>query len=117
MKTDSSMALDDIDRKTIQYLSSGTSSYQELAQTCNVTRNTIYLRIAALEKEGIIKNTLRRIVNLEQMDLAAIIFGVKIHEINLDKAINFLTTNGQVRFLWRTFGDNNLNIRCFLFQR
>jgi DNA-binding Lrp family transcriptional regulator len=107
------MTLDDLDRKIIQYLSAGTSSYQELARTCNVTRNTIYRRIAALEKEGTIKNTLHCIVNLEQMDLVPVSIGVRIHQSNQDKAINLLTTNGNVRFLWRTYGEHNLILVAF----
>ena len=107
------MTLDDLDRKIIQYLSAGTSSYQELARTCNVTRNTIYRRIAALEKEGTIKNTLHCIVNLEQMDLVPVSIGVRIHQSNQDKAINLLTTNGNVRFLWRTYGEYNLILVAF----
>jgi len=107
------MALDDIDRKIIQYLSLGTNSYQELARTCNVTRNTIYRRIAALENEGVIKNTLRCVVNLEQMDLVPVTIGIRIHQTSQDKAINLLTTNKNVRFLWRTYGDHNLTLVAF----
>ena len=107
------MTLNNLDRKIIQYLSAGTSSYQELARTCSVTRNTIYRRIAALEKEGTIKNTLHCIVNLEQMELVPVSIGVRIHQSNQDKAINLLTSNGNVRFLWRTYGEHNLTLVAF----
>ncbi|MGD0645783.1 MAG: hypothetical protein ABSA75_12835 [Candidatus Bathyarchaeia archaeon] len=36
-----SIALDYLDRKIIQYLSSGINSYEELARICGVTRNTV----------------------------------------------------------------------------
>lgn len=107
------MVLDELDRKIIQFLSYGVSSYQELARTCNVTRNTIYRRIATLENEGIIKNTLHCVVNLDQMDLVSVTIGVKIHQSNQDRAINLLTTNGNVRFLWRTYGDHDLTLVAF----
>lgn len=107
------MALDDLDRRIVQYLSLGTTSYQELARTCSVTRNTIYRRIAALENRGIIKNTLHCVVNLEQMDLVPVTIGVKIQQINQDKAIHLLATNKNVRFLWRTYGDHNVTLVAF----
>ncbi|HCW06804.1 MAG TPA: hypothetical protein DGG95_05500 [Cytophagales bacterium] len=102
-----------MDRKIIQHLSSGTSSYQELARSCNVTRNTVYRRIAALENNGVIVNTLRCIVNLEQIQITPVTIGVRIQQINQDKAINLLATNTYVKFLWRTFGDHNLTIVAF----
>ena len=107
------MALDHLDRKIIQFLSSGTCSYEELARTCNVTRNTVYRRIAALENKGIIKNTLSCVVNLEQMDITPVTIGVRISQSNIDKAIKLLATNGSVRFLWRTYGDHNLTLVAF----
>jgi DNA-binding Lrp family transcriptional regulator len=107
------MTLDDLDTKILQYLSVGTSSYEELAHTCNVTRNTIYRRIAALENKGIIRNTLNCIVNLEQMDITPVTIGAKIPQIIQDKTINLLVANHAVRFLWRTYGDHNLTLVAF----
>ena len=107
------MALDELDRKIVQNLSLGTSSYEELARTCNVTRNTIYRRIAALEKEGIIKNTLRCIVNLEQMGITPVAIGVRIKQPNIDKAIHLLAANKNVKFLWRSYGDYNISFVAF----
>jgi DNA-binding Lrp family transcriptional regulator len=107
------MALDDLDKKILQYLSVGTSSYEELANACNVTRNTVYRRIAALENRGIIKNTLNCIINLEKMDITPIMIGVTIPQIDLDKAINVLATNKSIKFLWRTYGDHNLSLVAF----
>jgi DNA-binding Lrp family transcriptional regulator len=107
------MAIDHLDRRIIQFLSSGTCSYEELARTCNVTRNTVYRRIAALENKGIIKNTLSCIVNLEQMDLTPVTIGTRISQNNIDQAIGLLSTNRNVRFLWRTYGDHNLTLVAF----
>ena len=107
------MALDDLDKKILQYLSAGTSSYEELARTCNVTRNTVYRRISSLENRGIIKNTLNCIINLDQMDITPITIGVTIPQTDLDKAINILTTNKNIKFLWRTYGDHNLSLVAF----
>jgi DNA-binding Lrp family transcriptional regulator len=107
------MILDDLDRKIIQHLSSGTSSYQELARICSVTRNTVYRRIAALEKNGVIANTLHCIVNLDQMEITPVTIGAKIQQVNQDKAINLLATNRYIKFLWRTYGDHNLTIVAF----
>ena len=107
------MALDYVDRKIIQYLSSGINSYQELARTCGITRNTVYRRIAVLENKGIIKNTLRCIINLEQMNITPVTIGVRIQQTNIDKAINVLRINSNIRFLWRTYGEHNLTLVAF----
>lgn len=107
------MTLDDLDRKIIRDLSSGISSYEELARICGVTRNTVYRRIAVLENKGIIKNTLRCIVNFELLNIKPILIGVRISQINLDKAVHRLAINKSVRFLWRTYGEYNLTLVAF----
>jgi len=105
--------MDDLDKRIIQYLSLGTNSYQELARNCNVTRNTIYRRITTLENRGIIKNILSCVVNLEKMDITPINIGVRIKQANQNKAINLLKNNKYVKFLWRTYGENNLILLVF----
>ncbi len=105
--------VDDLDKKIIQQLSVGTSSYEELSHLCNVTRNTVYRRIASLENKGIIKNTLHCIVNLEQMDITTVNIGVQIPQISVDRAINLLSINKNVKFLWRSYGDHNLVLVAF----
>lgn len=107
------MAFDNLDKKIIQCLSAGTCSYEELARQCNVTRNTVYRRIALLEEKGIIKNTLRCIINLEQMDITVVNLGVKIPLISQDRAVALLSINKHVRFLWRSYGDHNLTLIAF----
>jgi DNA-binding Lrp family transcriptional regulator len=107
------MALDELDKKILQNLSAGTSSYEELARTCNVTRNTVYRRIASLENRGIIKNTLNCVVNLEQMDITPVTIGATIPQTKIDQAINILATNNNVRFLWRTYGEHDVILVAF----
>ena len=47
------------------------------------------------------------------MELVPVSIGVRIHQSNQDKAINLLTSNGNVRFLWRTYGEHNLTLVAF----
>ena len=107
------MPLDSLDKKIIQYLSAGTSSYEELARRCNVTRNTIYRRISALEKQGVIKNTCNCIVNFNLLDISAITVGAKIAAINQEKAIHRLASNENVKWLWRAYGVHNVALVAF----
>jgi DNA-binding Lrp family transcriptional regulator len=107
------LALDDLDKKILQHLSRGISSYEDLARTCNVTRNTIYRRIAALEDQGIIKNTIRCTVNLEQLEITPVWIGVRLAEADLDKASILLAAHRNVRLLLRSYGDYNLNLLAY----
>jgi DNA-binding Lrp family transcriptional regulator len=66
------MIVDDLDKRLLQHLSSGISSYEELARNCNVTRNTVYRRIAVLERKGIIKKTVRSIIDYNQLEIASL---------------------------------------------
>ena len=104
------ISIDDLDKKLLQYLSTGTSSYVELARVCKVTRNTIYRRIASLENRGIIKNTIRCIINLDQIDVTPICIGVTIAQNDQEKAFNLLAAHKNVKLLWRTFGDHNITL-------
>ena len=107
------MALDDLDKKILQHLSTGISSYEELARACDVTRNTVYRRIASLENKGIIKNTVRCIVNFDQLDITPVIIEAVVPVAEQDRVFNLLTENANVRFLWRTFGDHNVALVAF----
>ena len=107
------MFLDDLDKKMLQYLSVGTCSYEELARLCNVTRNTVYRRISALENKGIIKNVLNCIVNLEQLDISPVCIGARIAQSEQDKALNLLAAHSSVRLLWRTYGDYDFHLIAF----
>jgi DNA-binding Lrp family transcriptional regulator len=107
------MTLDDLDRKILQYLTSGISSYEELARTCDVTRNTVYRRIATLERNGIIKNTIKCNVNLELLDITPIFIGIKVTQTELNKACQALSSHRNVRLLLRSYGNHNLNLIAF----
>ncbi len=107
------MPLDDLDKKILQYLSSGTCSYEELARACNVTRNTIYRRIASLENRGIIKNTISCIINLDQLDITPVCISVKMPQADQEKACHILSAHKNVRLLLRTYGDYDLVIFAF----
>ncbi len=105
--------LDVIDKKILQHLSSGIKSYDELARMCEVSRNTIYRRIAALENEGIIKNTIKCEVNMDKIEISPVIIGVKISTVDEDRALNLLATHKNVKLLWRTYGDYNISLVAF----
>jgi DNA-binding Lrp family transcriptional regulator len=102
------LAIDSLDKKLLTELCKGVASYQELARTCGVARNTVYRRIAALERQGTIKNTLRCLVNLEKLDINSIIIGVNVAQKDIDRAFGLLASNGNVGFLWRTYGSRNI---------
>jgi|WetSurMetagenome_2_1015567.scaffolds.fasta_scaffold43902_2 DNA-binding Lrp family transcriptional regulator len=105
--------LDDVDRKILQILGTGANSYEEIAQLCNVTRNTVYRRVASLENRGVIKNTISCIINLDKIDIIPVIIGAKIPELHRDKILNLLAINRNIRFLWKTWGDHNLSMVAF----
>jgi DNA-binding Lrp family transcriptional regulator len=107
------MAIDHLDRKLLQYLTSGISSYEELARTCNVTRNTVYRRIATLERKGIIKNTIKCNVNLDVLGITPIFIGIKVTQTELNKACQSLSSHKNVRLLLRSYGNHNLNLIAF----
>jgi DNA-binding Lrp family transcriptional regulator len=102
-----------LDKKILRNLSVGTSSYEELARTCNVSRNTVYRRIAALESKGIIKNIIQCSINLEQLDITPITIGAKILQSEQEKAVRLLAVNRNVRLLMRTYGDSNVTMIVF----
>ena len=108
-----SMPLDDLDKKILQHLSIGICSYEDLANQCKVTRNTVYRRIALLEEKGIIKNTISCIINLDQLDIIPISIYVKINSSEINNACKVLASYKSVRLLFRSFGDHNLNIIAF----
>jgi DNA-binding Lrp family transcriptional regulator len=107
------VSVDNLDKKILQLLSKGANSYQEIAQLCDVTRNTVYRHIASLENRGVIKNTISCIINLDKIDIIPIIIGAKIEEHRRDKILNLLAINRGVRFLWKTFGDHNISMVVF----
>jgi hypothetical protein len=47
------------------------------------------------------------------MEITPVIIGAKISQFNIEKAINLLSKNQSVRFLWRTYGDQNFMLVAF----
>jgi DNA-binding Lrp family transcriptional regulator len=105
--------LDDLDKRILQFLTVGISSYEDLARNCNVTRNTVYRRVAALEKRGIIKNIVRCNLDFGQLEITPICIAIKIAQTDIDKACCLLSAHTNVRLLLRSFGDHNLNLIAF----
>lgn len=107
------MNVDVLDKKILQYLSSGISSYENLARDCGVTRNTVYRRIALLEKKGIIKRIVHSLLNYDQLDIAMLCIGAAVAEAEQEEASALLRNNKYVKLLWRTFGRNNIMLVVF----
>jgi DNA-binding Lrp family transcriptional regulator len=101
------MNVDNLDKKLVQYLSRGTYSYEDLARECNVTRNTVYRRIAALEKQGVIQNIIRCSINYDKLSLVTLCISAKIMQIDRQRAYAGLKANPYVKLLWRSFGDHS----------
>jgi len=100
--------LDELDKKIISHLSKGVYSYAELAEKCETGRNTIYRRVNRLEASGIIDRKFRAIFNFTKLNLSAICVMMDIAQSEVDRVINFLERQSQVKFLWRTFGAYNI---------
>jgi DNA-binding Lrp family transcriptional regulator len=107
------MVTDDLDKRLLQHLSSGISSYEDLARDCDVTRNTVYRRIAILEKKRIIKRIVRSVLDYEQLDIAMLSIGATVAEAEQEEVAALLRNNKYVKFLWRTFGHNNIVLLVF----
>ena len=104
---------DNINREILQSLSEGIYSYQDLAKKCGVTRNTVYRRIALMEKKGLIKRTICAILNYEKLDITPICMGIKISHSDVDDAISVLKTHANTSLLWRTFGSHDITLVLF----
>jgi len=100
--------VDDLDRKIVRNICNGVYSYEELGKLCNASRNTIYRRIDKLEKMGIIDRRIMAFPDFEKLELSAVIFGMNISPSDIDKTINFLKRQHQVKFLWKTYGTHDI---------
>jgi DNA-binding Lrp family transcriptional regulator len=105
--------IDDLDKQILQQMSKGISSYEELAQDCNVTRSTVYRRVTSLEKRGLIHRITRTIVDYEQLGIVTICFASKMSQANQKRAFTALKSHKKVKLLWRTYGDHNLIFLVF----
>jgi len=47
------------------------------------------------------------------MEITPVAIGVRILPSKQDEAVSLLSTNDNVRFLWRTYGDNDLVVVAF----
>jgi len=103
-----SNVVDDLDRKIIRYICNGVYSYDELGKLVNAGRNTVYRRIDKLEKMGVISRRIMAFPNFEKLSLSAVIMGMDINPVDLDRAAEFLQKQPQVKFLWKTYGTHDL---------
>ncbi|MFX0097590.1 MAG: Lrp/AsnC family transcriptional regulator [Candidatus Hodarchaeota archaeon] len=101
-------AEDDLDRKIVKHICSGIYSYEELANLCDVSRNTIYRRIANLEKEGVIERRIMAYPDFERLNLSAVIFGMNVSPRDLDKTVDFLKGQIKVKLVWKTYGAHDI---------
>jgi len=100
--------LDDLDKKIIFHLSNGIYSYSELAEKCGVRRNTIYRRVSRLEANKIIDKRVRAIPNFTELNISAICVMMEVAQSDVERLMNFLKREAQVKFLWKTFGAYNI---------
>jgi DNA-binding Lrp family transcriptional regulator len=108
------MNLDSLDKNIVQCLSQGVYSYEQLAEKCNVTRNTKYRRITALEQQGILRNLTKCTVNYDKLNLSILCISAKITHANKEQAYANLKANPYVKLLWRCYG-NHANTLIVLF--
>ena len=100
--------VDDLDRKIVRNICNGIYSYEELGKICNASRNTIYRRIDKLEKMGILTRKIMAFPNFEKLNLSAVIFGMNVNPQDIEKTVNFLKRQHQVKFLWKTYGTHDI---------
>jgi len=94
-------------------MSKGISSYEELARNCNVTRSTIYRRIANLEKASIITRLLHVGVDFEKLNLIAVQIGINVSHMDEERTIETLKKFTETKIIWRTYGLCNLVVVLF----
>jgi len=104
---ENNVGIDSLDKRILQQMSKGINSYEDLAHECNVTRSTIYRRVASLEKRGLIRRITRSVVDYEKLGIVTLCFAFKISQSNQKRAFAALKSSKKVKLLWRTFGDYN----------
>jgi DNA-binding Lrp family transcriptional regulator len=102
MKSD----LDELDKRILRELCTGIYSYDQLAQTCGVTRNTIYRRVDKLEKLHFISKKIMAIPDFATLGLSAIIIGMDLGYQDTNKVIDTIKLHPDAKFLWRTYGEH-----------
>lgn len=102
--------LDKLDKKILHHVCSGIHSYNELAKSCHVGRNTIYRRVERLEKIGAIKKMITAVPDYDKVNLAAVHIGLNLKQIETDKAVEILKRLPCVKFLWKTYGTHSITL-------
>jgi len=100
--------LDELDFKIIRHICTGVYSYDELAELCNVGRNTVYRRINKLERMGIVTRRVMAVPNFEKLGLSAVIVGINLNFQDMDKTLNFLKKYPGVMLICKTYGEHDL---------
>ena len=100
-----SVDLDELDKRIIHEICSGIYSYNDLAKTLQVTRNTVYRRIERLEKVGVIKKRIMAIPDFSILGLSAIFFGLRTRSEEREKIVEDIKAMKNTRFIWRAYGD------------
>ena len=103
-----SIVLDELDKKILHEMCSGTHSYDDLAKTVNVTRGTVYRRIEKLEKTKVIKKKIMAIPNFKALNLSSIIIGMEIAYDDTEKVTEALKQLPHIKLLWKCYGAYNL---------
>jgi DNA-binding Lrp family transcriptional regulator len=99
------VVIDELDKQILSHMCRGIFSYEDLAKTLNVTRGTIYRRIARLEKNKIIESKIMAVPNYSKLELSAIFLGVNIDFDGVEDLIKILRDVPNVKGLWRSYGD------------
>ena len=99
--------VDELDKRILHELCSGIHSYDELARTCSVTRNTVYRRISRLERIQVISRRIMAIPNFSKLGLSAILIGLDVSSGDVDMVMKAIEQR-PVLFLWKTYGDHQI---------
>lgn len=108
LTNDYSGIVDELDRRILQRMSSGINSYDDLSHECNVTRSTIYRRVALLEKRGLIRRITRTSVDYGRLNIVTLCFACRVNQAALKKTFAVLKDHERVKLLWRTYGYHNM---------
>jgi DNA-binding Lrp family transcriptional regulator len=100
--------IDELDKKIIQEMGKGISSYEALARKCNVTRSTIYRRVTKLEEMKVITRQTRVVLDFEKLDRMAVAVGVNVAQKDEQQLIGALKKRDEVKMIWRTYGAHNV---------
>jgi DNA-binding Lrp family transcriptional regulator len=102
------MKLDQLDKRILQHLSEGINSYEELARKCYVSRNTVYRRMATLEKNGITQKTTRVTIDYNKLDITTINIALNVGQENVSEVIARLKACNRIKYLFKTYGTHNI---------